>query len=616
MLRWYFKDFNFLLPRFWFGQVDSRPLSLFRILFALVMLKDAVYHLFIAEIFYSDGGVFPRQALLNMSHPTRFSIMDSVGEAWVAQVIFGVWIVVLIGLLVGYRTRWMTILHFLLILSIHERNVWILNGGDTLLRVLSFWMLFIPLGQYYSLDALRRRRMLYLQTRNAADWRVEDAPRTCFAFPVRMMQMQFALVYIFTFVLKLPFTIWRGGEAVHYALQLESLTLPTGDWVFAHAPFWMLQGMNYFTLVMEGSFVFLVFLPFWQPLLRVIGLGMGVMLHLGIAVLMSIDNFSSIMIMGYAIFLLPSWVSALDGWLRSQRQPLILPMPAGGSPLWWLLGATRADEIALAERGENQGAGRDDWIVLDRAGGVYRGKAAWRQAAAHLPLSRAWGWLLTFGGARRLVWEAGRWAMGADALLPLRCAEPTPIRQRWALLIFLRATTSLALGTLMACIVWWNLADVYGEDNIPAVRPVPQAVRELIQYTGLWQNWAMFAPYPVRRDGWVTIPGRFEDGTVLDLMTGKPPIDDHLRWLWGPGLRWKKLISNIYFNGGYEPILLAWGSRYCRIYNSEHHLPVGKRLATLEIHYRWRESFAPDGEKLPLQTDVLWRHWCFEEYKY
>ncbi len=95
-IRWYHPDFNFLLPHWWFGQVDTRPLSLFRIVFALVMLKDAFYHLFLADVFYSDHGLVTRRVLLDMARDTRFSLMDGIGTSWLAQAFFLVWMAVLI----------------------------------------------------------------------------------------------------------------------------------------------------------------------------------------------------------------------------------------------------------------------------------------------------------------------------------------------------------------------------------------------------------------------------------------------------------------------------------------------------------------------------------------
>ena len=49
-----------------------------------------------------------------------------------------------INLLFGYQTSISSILHFIFTISLHERNYYILNGGDRLFRHLSFWLIFLP----------------------------------------------------------------------------------------------------------------------------------------------------------------------------------------------------------------------------------------------------------------------------------------------------------------------------------------------------------------------------------------------------------------------------------------------------------------------------------------
>ena len=53
-------QYNFLRLDYWFGQVESRPLSLFRIFFGLLVLKNALYSIPLAQLFYSDEGIVPR----------------------------------------------------------------------------------------------------------------------------------------------------------------------------------------------------------------------------------------------------------------------------------------------------------------------------------------------------------------------------------------------------------------------------------------------------------------------------------------------------------------------------------------------------------------------------
>src|SRR5688500_6543092 len=90
--------YNFLHPRYWVGQVDSRPLSLFRICFALILIKDALFHLPLAYPFYSEDGITPLYVLQDgLLRDSRFSLMDAMPKAWMAQIFFILWVLVAIG---------------------------------------------------------------------------------------------------------------------------------------------------------------------------------------------------------------------------------------------------------------------------------------------------------------------------------------------------------------------------------------------------------------------------------------------------------------------------------------------------------------------------------------
>jgi hypothetical protein len=125
----------------------------------------------------------------------------------------------------------------------------------------------------------------------------------------------------------------------------------------------------------------------------------------------------------------------------------------------------------------------------------------------------------------------------------------------------------------------------------------------------------MFAPVPLQKDCWIRIPGQFENGTQVDLFdpqaTESTTIPPAIKW--GPEMRWQKYISNIY-DAPNDNLLRAWGRYYCRLYNTTRNLPKGARLATLEIHYMYRRVHKYGEVTSPLQDDLLWSHWCFEEY--
>ena len=542
-MHWFAKEYNFFRYDYWFGQIDSRPLSLFRLCFAALLLKDALYHIPLASWFYSDTGITPRLALLDgLARSNRFSFMDALPHDWMAISFFVLWVGVLLCLMLGYRTRLMSILNFVIILSVHERNIYLLNGADTVFRLLSFWTIFLPLGHYYSIDALRERKSLTRDSHALAEQPL--APRMAYIFPVRMIQLQIAIVYLFAALMKLESDIWKSGEALHYVWQLKSFTLPTANWLLTAAPTWLLYFMTHSALLIEAAFILLVFAPFAQPFLRLTGLTLGALLHLGIAITMSIPNFSLVMLVSYLFFFEPRWILALHHRLSKSRL-----LHALLHPLAIIRGHPWARMISCCA-----------------------------SICAPPPPERA-----------------------------ERCTSMVTRRRRLGKLT--QALMTIFLALTMVSVIWWNLR-TYKRNGEPVVSPVPNWSRRLVQYTGLWQGWNIFAPDPKRVEGWIVIPGEFEDGTSFDLRTGKAVTNEIPRRFWGPAIRWRKYDDRV-GRREYKPLLRAWGKYYCRQYNIL--ATSSPRLATLEIHYISRWSHEPGGTPNPLQERHLWKHSCPEE---
>ena len=171
------------------------------------------------------------------------------------------------------------------------------------------------------------------------------------------------------------------------------------------------------------------------------------------------------------------------------------------------------------------------------------------------------------------------------------------------------------ISALLLGVFWSNLEHIVNQDEREIVPPVPVSMAKVIQFSGLWQRWNLFAPYPRLIDGWIIAPGKFEDGVVIDLRSGEAVNDKMKRWFWGPDVRWKKYESNLY-SKNYRQLKFAWARLYCREYNTRQGRPEGKRLATLELQFRYRRSYAPGSPPNSYETRLLWKHWCYAEYKY
>ena len=240
--------------RLLFG-LDLRSLALFRVLLGLVILGDLVFRAFDLSFHYTDAGHWPRIAAIADNSPWRFSFHLVSGQAWVMAGLFILNGLLAIGLIVGYRTRWMVFICWVFVMSLQHRNNYILSGADMELRLLLFWSMFLPLGARASVDAALN----------------PDPPKTnllCSAATVAMV-LQVMYVYIIGALLKTGAEWTYDRTAV--ALALHSLYgYEAGPAAWLRALPDLLPWLTRFVFYLEFFAIFIYFLPVWTARIRVV----------------------------------------------------------------------------------------------------------------------------------------------------------------------------------------------------------------------------------------------------------------------------------------------------------------------------------------------------------
>ncbi len=630
------RNWNPFSASFWVGPLDLRPLGLFRITFGFIVTVATAD---IGGILYpiiSDAGVMPRSALLGgIARGNRFCLFDVAGPYWVTVVLWLLAVACCLAFTVGWHSRIASILTFLFVCGIHERNLLAFDGADNVIRCLLFWAMFMPTGARYSVDAVLR----------AAKGKetITHAP----ALAMRLGQIQIAWVYLNSFMHKWGGgSQWHDGTALHYALGLGHLfTRDLGQWLF-DKPWFYLPG-TYFTDVMEASFLFLVFFPFFQPKLKGLAIAMGVALHAGIWATMNVGNFSYLMPLAYPLLFEPEWAEKAVGLTRALVGKGVTRVYYDGlCPLCRetaqvLRGLDPFGALALVdfrEKGALAGApslGKGELEerlhTVSEDGKVLSGFEAVKQVARRLPATWLLGWLGDAPGASALgrplydrlashrrkehraaepaaqpagpaitlrdlvpagVWELGTWAVRATlALLMVGCfwfALPSDAR----ILI-----PRLALGSV-------QILPAY-DRKLP---PMPEPFHALLQELELWQVWDMFSPNPMDTDIWLKGVGQLSDGTTVDVLHGLdggplPPPIPHFMFS-----RWTKWINNIAYTE--QPTLLEFGRFLCREWNGDR---PGWRpaLKNFKIYREQRRTPAPATAPVPWGEDMLWDHHCF-----
>jgi hypothetical protein len=285
---------------FFFAPQSPAPVALYRILYGLLVIADLVLLHGDWLTWFGADGLVSIDTMRKVSPGIRLNVFLILpqGDQWI-QAFFWVFLVLALFLTVGFLSRFTSIAVFLCLMSIHQRNLFILNSGDTLLRVTGFFLMFAPAGAAISVDRLWRI------------WRgkegVEVLPRSPWA--QRMIQIQSALVYFSTFCWKMRGTKWIDGTALYYTTQLmefQRFPMPSlGNGLLLRLATWS-------ALLIEFALGILV----WFRKIRYGVLLLGVGLHLFLEYSMNVPLFQWIAMASYVTFIDAADLSRAWAWLR------------------------------------------------------------------------------------------------------------------------------------------------------------------------------------------------------------------------------------------------------------------------------------------------------------
>lgn len=501
---------------------DLRSLAVFRAILALLALADIVERAGDLTAHYTDRGVMPRTLLLTrFPNQSPFSIQLVSGDPLIQALLFTLAALAALSLLVGWRTRLMTFLVWVFLVSLHERNPLVINAGDILLRLLFFWSIFLPLGARWSLD--RRRSS------------TAPLPSNRFVSVATVgLFLQIAYVYWFGVLLKTG-SDWRVEySAIYYTLSLDQYVTPFGK--FLHPFPALLAGLTFAVFWYEAIGPFLLFSPVFNGPLRTAAILGFIGLHLGIALTMSLGLFS---------------------WTATLTMLCFLP----------------------------------GWFWDKLAG--YRALHGLRQKLQ--PRTRLLSWLSTPLAPFRQRWS-----------LTLAAQEPQPLDgavRRMQLL------TNLLATFFVIYILCWNIS------TVSAFR-IAQPFLTVGSYLRLDQRWDMFAPFPLRDDGWFVIPGTFGNGKQVDLLPlihNDFSLAEGIDWNKPPSVaqtlkneHWRKYLGALWLKQ-YADQRAYFGQYLCRTWNARYH--EAERMQRLEMYFMLERTL-PNYQPPKVEKVLLMQHTC------
>jgi Vitamin K-dependent gamma-carboxylase len=291
---------------FFFAEQSPLPIALFRMAYGLLVIATL---LLLRPDWLAWYGTHAWISLPTMQlvEPGRrlnlFAVIPQT-DGWI-NALFWVFLGSAVLLTVGLLTRINSVIVFLCLTSIHQRNLFILHGGDTFLRLAGFFLIFAPAGAALSLDRLFRI------WRGNEDALFELRPESPWA--QRMIQIQLAILYFAAFCSKVKSPLWLQGTALYYVYHLDAFKrFPVPAWFLRPT---ILKLASWSALVIEFSLGVLI----WVRGLRYIVLALGLLLHLWLEYSLNIPLFQWDVLSAYILFVDPADISRAWNWIGSRN---------------------------------------------------------------------------------------------------------------------------------------------------------------------------------------------------------------------------------------------------------------------------------------------------------
>ena len=585
--------------------IDYRSLALLRVVLALIVIIDLCMRANDLTAHYTDSGVLQRFDYVSAVANQFFISFHLANGTEIFQIIlFIINFILACALFLGYRTRIVTILLFVFIVSLHARNPLILNGGDDILRLVLFWSIFLPIGGIWSVDCAMSS--------------IRPTDKYHFSVASFALILQVLIVYWATFLFK-NHPVWMEDySAVHYILNAEIFVSSLGAILAANQV--ILPFLTGSSLWWELIGPFLVFIPWFNRYWKLLVLSLFVLLHLGFALFMALGLFPYISIMAWIIFipavfwdklskfgnrLLPETTVIYCGKNPSVTYKIALLMRSFlsfGKLQIKELTPNKAMELGVKEN-------RQTFVLEDNEKKLYYGFDATKILIKTSPLITVFGFWLPKSIREAVISEMCEFIRYAKYFLIFAASKLEFNEYKYSLSKF----GSVVAGIAIIYIVFWNMGTLRVRyESMSHFATGPTFLYVPGHSLHLYQIWNLFAPYPIMDDGWYVIDGELMNGEKVDVYNRKIGEAD-----------WNKpdLVSSTYKNNRWRKYLTSirrksnsgqmenYARYLCRDWNGSHN--DENRLSKFTIYFMLEPSKPPGELSDEIIKTPLWSHWCY-----
>lgn len=285
--------------RFWFTPSAPHTLCLIRLLAGwMLFYTHLVWTKDLMAFLGPQAWVSPEVARQLNQGTTAWSYLWYIESPAVLWAVHLAALVVFAMLCVGFQTRVVAVLAWLISVAYCHRLTGALFGLDQVNTMLAMYLMLGPAGDVYSLDR-------WLARRRAGGSLPPPEPRVGTNIAIRLIQLHMCVIYLFGGIGKMRGELWWDGFALWYAAanwEYQSLDL---TWLGTMPLLFSL--LTHVTVFWETFYCFLV----WPRLTRPITLGLAVLVHGGIAIFLGMITFGMAMLIGNLAFVPPRLVHSI-----------------------------------------------------------------------------------------------------------------------------------------------------------------------------------------------------------------------------------------------------------------------------------------------------------------
>jgi len=272
-----------------------------------------------------NAAVTPQDAAVIMSANHSWSLYGLFPSELGFEVLFWTGFVVTLAFAFGVGGRITTILFYVFTWSIYQRDYYAIDGGENLLIILAFYMMFMDLTA--------------LSVDQQLGW-FKNRPNTWVGAMIHNAALvacllQLSIMYFVSDFFKIQGHVWADGTALYYILRTNEFSLPPlTDHLFRNQL--LVVSGTYATIIFEAMYPWAI----WHPRLKYAVLAGVIALHLSIGVFMGLVFFSLTMICVDLLFFddkelitLASWIANRFHWVTTLIGDAIDYAKGSGKPV-------------------------------------------------------------------------------------------------------------------------------------------------------------------------------------------------------------------------------------------------------------------------------------------